>query len=263
MLRTPLPKEGCFEASYPSTDWQEVPCATPPSYPLGRTGVGGTSPNTVGGGGTNDFVAQVASGLISTAEGSFLTVTPGIIETGIDPYTGDAAHNAFTLQLNTNTFTVPTMSSCSFKSQNAWQQFVFDNYSVSGSTPTPAQAYMQYWLLGYGTPCPTGWHTHLGDCFRNSRESVEIPIQTVADLAQLSLSGAAVSGGFDTVTFTTPDDKLYGMGADSVFCLSQAWQAAEFNVFGDDNSTGANFSSGTTIVVKVSLDNGTTDAPTY
>jgi hypothetical protein len=55
----------------------------------------------------------------------------------------------------------------------------------------------------------------------------------VADLAQLSLSGAAVSGAFDTVTFTTPDDKLYGMGADSVFCLSLAWQAAEFNIFGE------------------------------
>jgi hypothetical protein len=54
-------------------------------------------------GGTNDFVAQVTSGLISTAEGSFLSVTPGITETGIDPYTGQATANAFTLQLNTNT----------------------------------------------------------------------------------------------------------------------------------------------------------------
>jgi uncharacterized repeat protein (TIGR03803 family) len=263
MSRTPLPKEGCFEVSYPSIDWQEVPCTTPPSYPLPRTRAGGNGPDTVGGGGANDFVAQVTSGFISTAEGSFLSVTPGITETGIDPYTGQATANAFTLQLNTNTFTVPTRSSCSFKSHNAWQQFVFDNYSVSGSTSTSAQAYMQYWLLGYGTPCPTGWAPYMNSCFRNSHESVPIPVQTVADLAQLSVTGAAVSGGFDTVTFTTPDDKLYGMGADSVFCLSQAWQAAEFNIFGDDNSTEANLSSGSTIVVKVSVDNNTTDAPTY
>ncbi|MGA3039240.1 MAG: choice-of-anchor tandem repeat GloVer-containing protein [Bryobacteraceae bacterium] len=265
MVRTPLPKEGCFEASYPGTDWREVPCTTPPSYPLPRTRFGGNSPDTVGGGGSNDFVAQVTSGFISTAVGSFLSVTPGITETGIDPYTRLPTANAFTLQLNTNTFTVPTASSCSFKSHNAWQQFVFDNYSInttSGSPPKPAQAYIQYWLLGYGTPCPTGWTPWLNSCFRNSHESVPIPVQTVADLAQLSVTGAAVSGGFDTVTFTTPDDNLYGMGADSVFCLSQAWQAAEFNIFGDDNSTEANFSSGSTIVVKVSVNNGTTDAPT-
>jgi uncharacterized repeat protein (TIGR03803 family) len=226
---------------------------------------GGNSPDTVGGGGANDFVAQVTSGFISTAEGSFLSVTPGITETGIDPYTRQPTANAFTLQLNTNTFTVPTTSSCSFKSHNAWQQFVFDNYSInttSGSPPEPAQAYIQYWLLGYGTPCPTGWTPYLNSCFRNSHESVPIPVQTAADLAQLSVTGAAVSGGFDTVTFTTPDDKLYGMGADSVFCLSQAWQAAEFNIFGDDSLTEANLSSGSTIVVKVSVDNGTTDAPT-
>ena len=112
MVRTPLPGKGCFKASYPSTDWQEVPCTTPPSFPLPRTRVGGNSSDTVGGGGSNDFVAQVTSGLISTAEGSFLSVTPGITETGIDPYTGQATANAFTLQLNTNTFTTPAISSC-------------------------------------------------------------------------------------------------------------------------------------------------------
>ena len=263
MVRTALPKEGCFKVSYPNTDWQEVPCTTPPSFPLPRTRVGGNSSDTVGGGGSNDFVAQVTSGLISTAEGSFLSVTPGITETGIDPYTGQATANAFTLQLNTNTFTTPAISICAPKSCNAWQQFVFDNYSISGSTPTPAQAYMQYWLLGYGTQCPTGWSSYSGDCYRNSRKSVSIPTQTLADLAQLSLSGTAVSGGVDMVTLMAPGDELYAMGADSVFGLSQEWLAAEFNIFGDLNSTEANLSSGSTIVVKVSVDNGTTDAPTY
>jgi hypothetical protein len=64
-----------------------------------------SNPNTVGGA-SGDYVAQVAPGsLISTAEGSFMSVTPGIVETGIDPYTREPTHNAFTLQLNTNTFT--------------------------------------------------------------------------------------------------------------------------------------------------------------
>src|SRR5580700_10240513 len=83
MSRTPLPKNGCFKASYPSTDWREVPCATPSSYPLGRTGVGGNNSETVGGG-SDDYAAWVP-GPISTAEGSFVSVTPGISETGTDP----------------------------------------------------------------------------------------------------------------------------------------------------------------------------------
>jgi hypothetical protein len=33
MARVPLPKKGCFMSSYPSTQWQEVPCTTPPARP--------------------------------------------------------------------------------------------------------------------------------------------------------------------------------------------------------------------------------------
>jgi hypothetical protein len=30
MLQTPRPKKGCFAATYPQTEWREVPCQTPP-----------------------------------------------------------------------------------------------------------------------------------------------------------------------------------------------------------------------------------------
>src|SRR6266481_3489786 len=30
MARVPLPTKGCFTSSYPSREWQEVPCTTPP-----------------------------------------------------------------------------------------------------------------------------------------------------------------------------------------------------------------------------------------
>ncbi len=33
MARVPLPKKGCFTSSYPSTEWQEVPCTTLPAVP--------------------------------------------------------------------------------------------------------------------------------------------------------------------------------------------------------------------------------------
>lgn len=32
MARVPLPKNGCFDVSYPSTEWHEVPCLRPSPY---------------------------------------------------------------------------------------------------------------------------------------------------------------------------------------------------------------------------------------
>ncbi len=263
MSRSPLPGKGCFKASYPNTDWQEVPCTTPLSFPLPRMRAGGTNPNTVGGGGSNDFAAQAASGFISMAEGSFMSVTPGITETGTDPHTGKTAANAFTLQLNTNTFTTPACSGATQPMCMGWQQFVFEN---DGNGSATAIAFIQYWLESYGPTCPTGWspggRLAPDDCYRNTNGVGSIPVQTMADLAQISLTGAASLGGMDTLTLMTPTGDLTAMATDSLLGLAQHWQTAEFNIFGDGNSTEANFSSGATIVVKVSVDSHTTDAPT-
>jgi uncharacterized repeat protein (TIGR03803 family) len=274
MSRTPLPRKGCFEASYPSTEWQEVPCTALPSYPLPQSRGRKAHPNTVGYT-YGDFVAQVASGFISTAEGSFASVTPGITETGTDPHTGKTNHNAFTLQLNSNTFTNQvTTSLCSSGATHTscigWQQFAFEN---DGNGPAAPIAFIQYWLENYGTAasmCPAGWKPYspspnVIDCYRSTAGMGNIPIQTMADLAQLRLTGTAGSGGMDTLTLLTTGSHLSAMGLDSVLGLAQGWQTAEFNIFGDGYSTEANFSSGTTIVVKITVDsgNGTTDAPTY
>jgi hypothetical protein len=93
MARTPRPKKGCFEASYPETKWREVPCKKAPQKPYPKKGV---RPDTVGNG--TDFSAQV-TGHISSAEGSFDSVTGVTSESvssgGIGP---------FSLQLNTNFF---------------------------------------------------------------------------------------------------------------------------------------------------------------
>jgi uncharacterized repeat protein (TIGR03803 family) len=261
MVRTPLPKQGCFKASYPDTEWQEVPCTTPPSYPLLRTRFGGIDPDTVGGGGSNDYAAQAASGLISTAVGSFMSVTPGITEMGKDP-TGKTSANTFSLQLNTNTFTTPACENGGAGCLG-WQQFAFVN---DGGSAT-AMAYIQYWLLNYGPTCPNGWTNfpNSNNCYF-SPNAASIPVQTMADLAQMTLAGAAVSGGMDMVTLTTPGDHLYAVSAaDGVLGLAQGWQAAEFNIFGDSvfdsQPNEAKLSSGSTIVVKVSVGSGTADAP--
>src|SRR5258705_7281983 len=67
MARVPAPKKGCFTSSYPSTEWQEVPCTTAPArpYPPAR---GGGRPDQIGNG--NDVSAQVTTGNISEANGS-------------------------------------------------------------------------------------------------------------------------------------------------------------------------------------------------
>jgi hypothetical protein len=104
MSRAPSPRKGCFKASYPSTEWQEVRCATATLYPLvlphlvhsadhGLAGGGG--PDTVGEGA--NYSAQV-SGLISSAEGSFPSVS------GVTSEVSENESNLFTLQLNSNLF---------------------------------------------------------------------------------------------------------------------------------------------------------------
>ena len=66
------PKKGCFTATFPDTEWKEVPCTKPPQipYPPRR----GSHPNAIGGGSNNDASAQVASQIVS-ATGSFDSVT--------------------------------------------------------------------------------------------------------------------------------------------------------------------------------------------
>jgi hypothetical protein len=257
MLKRPLPKKACFTALYPNREWQQVPCKTPPSTPLQSPGQGGPIPYQVGAG-YGDWIAQV-SDIILSAEGSFRSITPGVSETG------NNVNNAFTLQLNTNAFLPPNCYNSDTGACMGWQQFVYDN--------NLGQAFIQYWLTDYATvagglKCPAGM-AQLPDpnpswfqCTANSSYSVAIPPLTIADLSQYqtTMTGTAGSGG-DTLVVATPDGKLYAMGNEAFLGLSQYWNTAEFNIFGPGFGSQANFSNGTTIVVKVSVDDGTTNAP--
>ena len=94
MAGTPRPKNGCFTATYPDTNWQEVPCTTAPLRPYQP--VGGPTPQTVGQG--FDFSALTTQP-ISSAVGSFDTVV------GVTSLTGPDGDNSYSLQLNTSQFT--------------------------------------------------------------------------------------------------------------------------------------------------------------
>jgi hypothetical protein len=73
-----MPKKGCFQASYPSREWREVPCTTTPNYPMPPRR--GTRPLVVGN--NNDIAAQPPTAFISTGIGSFQSVTGVTSESG-------------------------------------------------------------------------------------------------------------------------------------------------------------------------------------
>jgi hypothetical protein len=66
MAQIPPPKNGCFTASYPATEWQEVQCTPAPPYP--QPPRIGPPPETAGNG--DDISPQVPTGFVSTAIGS-------------------------------------------------------------------------------------------------------------------------------------------------------------------------------------------------
>jgi hypothetical protein len=251
MSRVPVPKKGCFKSSYPSISWQEVPCtgAPPRPYPPAR----GSRPATVGNG--NDCTASV-SGSISSAVGSFDSVGDVTSETGttFDPGPNCSnpvsnVPNTFSLQLNTNLFATST---CVGKSCQGWQQFIYSNSGV---------AFIQYWLINYGTACPGGWNTLGSDCWRNGDNAVSVPPQAIPNPALLRLTGRVESGGMDTILLSTADGDLSAANEDSVLDLARGWKVAEFNVFGDSCGSQANFNSGATLVVRTTVNDGTEDRP--
>jgi hypothetical protein len=138
-----------------------------------------------------------------------------------------------------------------------------------GKTPG---LFMEYWLLGYGSTCPPGnplpgltWKSQPKgsvNCFFNG-PTTYVPPQTVGELQGLEMTASTTAGGQDQLTLATTSGILSAVGQDSVLNLNQYWNAAEFNVFGDCCKTQTNFSSPTTIVVTTSIDDGTTNAPTY
>ncbi|MGO9605684.1 MAG: hypothetical protein ACLQAT_20250 [Candidatus Binataceae bacterium] len=248
MLRTPKPSKGCFKATYPNTQWQEVPCTTAPQrpYPPAR----GRRPNIVGNG--TDNSARV-SGSISSAEGSFDSVTGVTSESGEVNGKPPQVANTFSLQLNTNFFSTSVCNGVS--GCQGWQQFIFSNAGF---------VFMQYWLINYiSSPvnpiCPAQWNTSGKDCWKNS-STPTVPVQTIANLGQLSVTGNAASGG-DSVVFSADGTLYSASGEDNVVNLAQGWTDAEFNIVGDCCSSEANFNVGSTIVVRTRVEDGNTNAP--
>jgi hypothetical protein len=240
IARSEVPAEGCFHASYPSTEWLKVDCTAAPNIPyLPRKGAASL---TVGDGA--DYVAEV-SGLMTQSVGTFPLVS------GVTSETGLLGANDYSLQLNSNFMTTAVCKG--IPSCLSWEQFVYS----SGYT----SAFMQYWLISYDKKCPSGWMAFETDCYKNSA-AVTVPEQAITELAKLKLSGKAVAGGKDTLTFTTETEAYSTTGKDSVVDLATDWQESEFNIFGDGDGSAATFNKGSTIKVKIAVTDGSTSAPT-
>ena len=254
MAQVPLPKKGCFQAAYPSKEWGEVLCTSTPNYPMPPRL--GPRPLIVGNG--DDIMAEAPSGFISTAIGSFDSLTNVTSESG-PVCSGASVANAYTLQLNTEFFTSTACSGAAVPADcQGWEQFVYENYGTAG------RAYIQYWLLSYNTACPAGWNTYAVGadtyCWRNnSGGAVAVPNQPITDLGQLSLSGTA-SATADSVTLSD-GGIAYARAGDNAVNAAAGWRLAEFNVFGDGCGAQADFNAGAELVVRTRIFYGGTAPP--
>jgi hypothetical protein len=274
------PGNGCFHASYPSTQWQAIECAEAPGYrsalpkPTKRE-------QTVGNG--SDYVVQAPSGsLFSSALGSFPTVTDVKTEksVGVAAFGGGGilGSNEYTLQVNTNFY--PGSAACAgFSGCFAWQQYVMSTNTpvslTSNSLTGKTEVFIEYWLINYGSRsgsnvCPSGFIDGGADaagpgedCVQNTPAVViasgQLPI---TDLAELTLSGSATKNGTDKATVTFGTEAFTATVSDSLTDIASGWTQAEFNVLGNAGGSEAQFNSGASLKVKVAVTDGSTTAPT-
>jgi hypothetical protein len=204
----------------------------------------------------------VPSGTISTAIGSFDSVTNVTSVSGPIGNSGTPVANAYTLQLNTEFFDSTACAGSPNSACQGWEQFAFYNDGTSASV------FIQYWLLEYNTTCPAGWtqFSFTGDptiyCHQSTLATA-IPNQPITNLGQLSLSGTVGAGG-DSVTFSDGTNAYARSGSNAVNAAA-GWTTAEFGVFGPGgNSSGgsqATFNNGATIVPRVRVIYGGNAAP--
>jgi hypothetical protein len=245
---TPTPGNGCYKATYPVTAWIKTDCVEAPNRPyIPRSSAGGSQ--TVGDG--NDFAAVTAT-LTSNAVGSFPKVKHVTSETD------DGKQNVYSLQLNSNFISGDEACAGAYNPSSClgWLQYVYSSSEHAG--------FMQYWLIRYtgGTVhCPSGWNSYTPDCYKNS-QAVSVPQEPITDLKDITLTGNAVSGGLDTLTFVDGANAYTTTGEDSVMYLSAGWSASEFNVIGDGGGSQADFNTGAALTVQIDVTDGTTNAPT-
>ena len=129
-------------------------------------------------------------------------------------------------------------------------------YASDNTNPT---VFIQYWLITYGSTCPSGWIAYSGDCYKNSAATAA-PQVSITNLDNISVTAVANAGSTDSLVVAVVSNLYMVNAQDSVVNLAQGWQDAEFNVVGDGAGSAANFNSGSTIVVRTSVNSGSKTA---
>jgi hypothetical protein len=262
MMKKEAPKKGCFNATYPATEWKEVACVKSPNIPAPPRR--GPRPAVVGN--ANDIAAgsPSASSHITQAIGRFENVTNVTSESGPIGNTGPSIANAYTLQINTDFFS-GTTACAGHAGCTGWEQWVYWN-----TGPGAGSASMQYWLVSFNATCPPGqgWNQVpvLGiSCFKNSTNAVSVPTQPITNMANWTFTGTATAAG-DEVAMSTGPLTVFKATGDNVVAASTAWSIAEFNIFGaggDNSGNGgtASFNAGASTNARTEIIYGGTAAP--
>lgn len=258
MLKRDKPASPCFRASYPSADWESVPCGAAEQVKAGpllqreRLPEVEIHPEVVGGGGTNDNMAMAPGpGLVNQVFGYFKSKSGA-------RSVNDGDDDSWSLQINSNGFHLPYCSQSPDPSKcYGWQQFVYLNDGGSSIV------YMQYWIVNYNHSCPSSHWTRYGaDCYRNSDYARLDPIG-IAFLTSAELYAYTDSSGDHVAMFDSSRGTLtVASGPSDVLNLRGYWTGAEFNIFGRDGQhLRANFSSPTTLVGAMDFSYGSDAAP--
>jgi hypothetical protein len=255
-----LPAAGCFESTYPSTEWNRMECSTPPRlwFPVPRSHrKGGVRPN-VGDGA--DYTADTSPRRMSTAIGAF-PIEKGVTSVTSVGCCGYQGLNSYSLQLNSQFF--ETSACGSLANCLGWEQFVYSN------PPGTAQGvlFIQDWLVptqGSFSKCPpsAGWQNVGFGCVQNSAYGAYIPNVAATDLKKVVETGVAASSG-DSVYLAVGRHE-YGMKnvqSDGITDLAKHWEGAEFNIIGNGGGDVANFAGKSQITVSIQTDTGVQKAP--
>ena len=256
--RIALPGAGCFKASYPSMTWRRLACGAQRPTPT-------WAPRIQSDG---DYSASVKPHLISSATGSFPVVS-GVTSVRSTNAGTDTGIDSYSLQLNTQYFKT---SACGGVARcRGWVQFVYRN----GRKRQRGNLEIWDWLVSFTSQplssCPPnfGWHASSSSagvtCYQTS-PVIEIPHQSVTELADMSLTGAASSSG-DSIELAVGDTvyAVQNAQSDGVVDLSKHWNFAEFNVFGYSTAgsqpSSANFNPGSSVTVSLEVNDGSKSAP--
>lgn len=247
---------GCFQAKYPGTALEQVPCKTGQGRPLAlpskalrarskTVGAGAgyilraptlKVPQTNGPGQEPTFIAKTV-GLFPSEKGIVAVVSSG---------PGGTEPDQYSLQINTNILSRSAAcdpypdSHCS-----VGQQFVY--LTDSGSSGALA---MQYTIAKDKGSCPAGWKNIGPDCWQLT-PFTPAPFIPVTQLEKVRLWAMATKGGMDVVRLEY-EGNVYDLAApDSVLDISDVWRESEFNIFGVEDGARAIFNPYSSLTVKV------------